>query len=410
MTSDAALTGTIATESPPPGPPGETTPRRRSFVAATLHETFSHTGARIGLAWISIVVFAGVLAPFLANSHPIVMRDGTGALSSPLLKNLDYIDLSLLSITVLIALLVLLRKRVRIGLGLLVIAIAMAVIVPVTKKLFPKPEIHQFHYRQDLKDGLIRSATFTLIPFSPKDIQYDGPVELRGQPPSGRHWFGTTQNKEDVLSHMIYASRIAVSIGFVSTGIAVLIGVVIGGLMGYFTGKVDMIGMRLIEIFEAIPTLFLIIMFVTFYGRDLFMIMAIIGFTGWTGNARFIRAEFFRLRNQDFVHAARASGLPLWSILFKHMLPNGITPVLISASFGVAAAILTESYLSFLGLGLIGEPSWGKMLDDARGVGTTFRWWLAVFPGGAIFLTVFAYNLIGEAVRDALDPKLRKRE
>jgi peptide/nickel transport system permease protein len=176
--------------------------------------------------------------------------------------------------------------------------------------------------------------------------------------------------------------------------------------MGYFSGRVDLLGMRLIEIFEAIPTLFLLITFTAFYERNLYMIMAIIGLTGWTGNARFIRGEFLRLRNQDFVQAAKAAGLPLWSILFRHMLPNGITPVLVSASFGVASAILLESTLSFLGLGLVEEPSWGGMLEQARSAGR-FVWWLAVYPGMAIFLTVFAYNLIGESMRDALDPKLR---
>jgi peptide/nickel transport system permease protein len=136
--------------------------------------------------------------------------------------------------------------------------------------------------------------------------------------------------------------------------------------------------------------------------------MVIIGLTSWTSDARFIRAEFLRLRNQDFVQAARAAGLPLRSVIFRHMLPNGIAPVLVAASFGVASAILTESVLSFLGLGLVQEPSWGGMLNQARGAGGNFSWWIAVFPGTAIFLTVFAYNLIGEALRDALDPKLRK--
>jgi peptide/nickel transport system permease protein len=133
----------------------------------------------------------------------------------------------------------------------------------------------------------------------------------------------------------------------------------------------------------------------------------IIGLTSWSGYARFVRAEFLRLRNQDFVHAAVASGLPLWSVLFRHMLPNGLAPVLVSASFGVASAILSESVLSFLGLGLVDEPSWGDLLSQATGQGGAFTWWLAIFPGAAIFLTVFSYNLIGEALRDALDPKLR---
>jgi peptide/nickel transport system permease protein len=253
------------------------------------------------------------------------------------------------------------------------------------------------------------------VPYSPTDYLRDMP-EARRTPPSRQHWFGVEDAGADVLSRMIHASRIALTIGFISTGIAVVIGVVIGGLMGYFAGVLDIIGMRLIEIFEAIPTLFLLITFVAVFsdhpwfrgGGRIYMMMAIIGLTGWTGDARFIRAEFLRLRKQDFVQAAVAAGLPLRSIIFRHMLPNGIAPVLVAASFGIASAILTESVLSFLGLGLVQEPSWGGMLNQARAAGGNFSWWIAVFPGMAIFLTVFAYNLIGESLRDALDPKLRQ--
>jgi peptide/nickel transport system permease protein len=224
--------------------------------------------------------------------------------------------------------------------------------------------------------------------------------------PDRVHWFGTDGDSQDVLSRIIHASRIALAVGFISTGIAVLIGVVVGGFMGYFVGRVDIFGMRLIEIFESIPTLVLLITIVAFFPRNLYLMMAIIGLTGWTSNARYIRGEFLRLRNQDFVQAARAAGLPLSSIIFRHMLPNGITPVLVSASFGVASAILLESTLSFLGLGLVEEPSWGGMLEQARHAGR-FIWWLALYPGLMIFMTVFSYNLIGESMRDALDPKLR---
>ncbi len=206
---------------------------------------------------------------------------------------------------------------------------------------------------------------------------------------------------------MIYACRIALAIGIVATSISLVIGIVVGGLMGYFVGRVDILGMRFIEIFEAIPTLFLLITFVTFYGRNLYIMMAIIGLTGWTGSARYIRAEFLRLRQQDFVQATIAAGLPLRSILFRHLLPNGVSPLLVSASFGIASAILYESVLSFLGIGLIDEPSWGQMLNQALGVGGYFVWWIALYPGLAIFLTVFSYNLLGESLRDALDPKLR---
>ncbi|WP_292363909.1 ABC transporter permease, partial [Methylophaga sp. UBA1464] len=184
---------------------------------------------------------------------------------------------------------------------------------------------------------------------------------------------------------------------------ALVIGTIIGGLMGYFSGIVDIIGMRLVEIFEAIPTLFLLLSFVAFFGRSIYMMMVIIGITAWSGYARYVRAEFLKLRQQDFVQAAIASGLPLRSILFRHMLPNGLAPLLVATSFGVASAILAEATLSFLGLGLVDDPSWGQLLNQAV-QSSTFNWWLAVFPGGAIFMTVFAYNLLGESLRDAVDP------
>ena len=135
--------------------------------------------------------------------------------------------------------------------------------------------------------------------------------------------------------------------------------------------------------------------------------MVIIGLTSWSGYARYIRAEFLKLRQQDFVLSAIACGLPLRSILFRHMLPNGIAPLLVGVSFGVASAILAEATLSFLGLGIVDDPSWGQMLNQAVQA-STFNWWMAVFPGGAIFLTVFAYNLMGESLRDAIDPQLNK--
>ncbi|MCU7812456.1 MAG: ABC transporter permease, partial [Candidatus Thiodiazotropha sp. (ex Notomyrtea botanica)] len=248
------------------------------------------------------------------------------------------------------------------------------------------------------------------VPYSPKDYQRergDTGLEAPLSKDSRHHWFGTEQNGADVLSRMIHASRIALGIGFVATGIAMILGIIIGGLMGYFSGVVDMLGMRLVEIFEAVPTLFLLLTFVAFFGRSLYIMMVIIGITSWPGYARYVRAEFLRLRKQDFVQAAEAAGLPLPSILFRHMLPNGMGPVLVAASFGVASAILAETTLSFLGLGLVDDPSWGEMLNQAV-QSSSFNWWMATFPGGAIFLTVFAYNLIGESLRDAIDPYLSK--
>jgi peptide/nickel transport system permease protein len=192
-------------------------------------------------------------------------------------------------------------------------------------------------------------------------------------------------------------------------GISSIIGIIIGAILGYSGGKLDFLGMRLVEIMMAVPVFFLIITIVAFFPRSLFNIMLIIGLTTWTDDARFVRAEFFKLRRQDFVQAAVSLGLPLRSILFRHMLPNAIAPVLVNATFGIAGAIFIEAALSFLGFGVAPPtPSWGQILS--LGVSTTgrFLWWLTLFPGLAIFFTVLAYNLVGETLRDAIDPRLRE--
>jgi len=211
-----------------------------------------------------------------------------------------------------------------------------------------------------------------------------------------------------VLAQMLWACRLSISIGLVSTGLSVLIGVTIGAIMGYFGGWIDLLLFRIVEIFMAVPVLFLLIVAAGVLPRNTYMMMAIIGMFSWTGAARFTRAEFMKLRKQEFVQAAQAVGLPLRAILFRHMLPNGVTPVLVDASFSIAAAISIEATLSYLGLGPDGQASWGKLLSSATASTGTFVWWLAVFPGVAIFLSVLSYNMLGEALRDAIDPKLRK--
>ena len=293
--------------------------------------------------------------------------------------------------------------------------------------LIPPKTVNHAQYREGLVAGIYSDVINAPIHYSPKDYQADylermkrknkgkaevvagggekaaankAPFELEGS------YMGTETNGGDLLSRMIYATRIALSIGFISTSIALSIGITVGGIMGYFAGKTDILGMRVVEIAEAIPSLVLMIIFVSFFGRNIYMMMVIIGFTSWSGYARFTRAEFLKLRKQDFIHAAKASGLPLQSILFKHMLPNGVAPVLVQASFGVAAAILIEAVLSFLGLGVVDDPSWGEMLKQSS---DDFHWWMAVFPGSAIFMTVFCYNLIGEALRDAIDPNSNRK-
>jgi peptide/nickel transport system permease protein len=260
-------------------------------------------------------------------------------------------------------------------------------------------------YKSMVASGKATSAYFAPVPYGYARTD----LKSREQPPGREHWLGTDDVGSDVLCRLIHGSRISLSVGFVAVGLSTVIGIIIGAILGYFGGKVDFLGMRVVEIMMAIPTFFLIITIVAFFPRSLFNIMIVIGITSWTEDARFIRAEFFRLRNQDFVQAAVSLGLPLRSILFRHMLPNGIAPVLVNATFGIAGAIFIEAALSFLGFGVAPPmPSWGQMLS--LGVSTTgrFLWWLTLFPGMAIFFTVLTYNLVGEALRDAIDPRLRK--
>jgi peptide/nickel transport system permease protein len=379
----------------------------RSFVRQALADTFRRTGARAGAVWVVVLVVCGIFAPFLASSHPLLMKVD-GQWSSPVLRHLTPADVVLLVAVAAVLYAWLGMRPYRHATRFFFVAAVIAAATPLSALLISPPQTIIYEsYRELERTGRVQFILHAPVPYSPIDYLRDAPQD-RLTPPSARHWMGVEIYGADVLSRMIHASRIALSIGFIATGIAVVIGVVIGGLMGYFVGLVDIIGMRLIEIFEAIPTLVLLMTIVAVFGRNIYLMMIIIGLTTWTTDARFIRAEFLRLRNQDFVQAAIAAGLPLRSVIFRHMLPNGIAPVLVGASFGIASAILYESVLSFLGLGLVQEPSWGGMLNQARGAGGSFSWWIAVFPGMAIFLTVFAYNLIGEALRDALDPKLRR--
>jgi peptide/nickel transport system permease protein len=227
------------------------------------------------------------------------------------------------------------------------------------------------------------------------------------QPPGGDHILGTDAIGRDVLAGMIHGSRIALTIGFLSMSIAILIGVILGALAGFYGGWVDILISRLIELIITLPTFFLIITIVAmFQAGSIWLIMVLIGLTGWPGIARFTRGEFLRVRNMEFVSAATALGFSNRRVIFRHVLPNSLAPVLVTAAFGIASAILTEAALSFLGFGVPPTTvTWGSVLSDARG--NINAWWLAVFPGLAIFLSVLCYNLIGDGLRDALDPRLR---
>ena len=225
-------------------------------------------------------------------------------------------------------------------------------------------------------------------------------------PFQGSHILGTDAIGRDVLAGMIHGTRVALTIGFVSAGIMLFIGIIVGSAAGFFGGWVDIVLSRIIEIFLYIPLFFLIITMVALMQPTIWMLMALIGITSWAGIARLTRGQVLSVRNMEYATAAAAMGFSSWRIIIRHVLPNSLAPVLVVAAFAVAGAILTEAGLSFLGFGVPATTvTWGSVLNEARE--STSAWWLAVFPGFAIFLTVLAYNLIGEGIRDALDPRLR---
>ena len=226
-------------------------------------------------------------------------------------------------------------------------------------------------------------------------------------PPSSKHWLGTDQLGRDVLSRMFWGSRISLLVGFVAIGIATLIGTILGALAGYYGGWIDNIIMRFVDIMLCFPTFFLILAVIAILEPSIWNIMIVIGVTSWMGVARLIRAEFLSLMDREFVLAARAEGAGDLRIIFRHVLPNALAPVLVAATLGVAAAILTESALSFLGIGVQPPtPSWGNMLTAGKD-NIEIAWWLSVYPGLAILFTVLGYNLLGEGIRDAVDPRLK---
>ena len=234
-------------------------------------------------------------------------------------------------------------------------------------------------------------------------------------PPFGMYPFGTDELGRNVFARMLQGSFVSLSVGFVAVSISLVIGITLGGLAGFYGQRkwgpfsIDALIMRFTDVVLCFPTFFLILTAVALLPPSIYNIMAIIGLTSWMGTARFVRAEFMSLRERDFVIAAHAMGLSEWRIIFRHMVPNALSPVLVSASIDVAYAILTESALSFLGFG-VRPPfaTWGNILADGRSFILDAPWLFAI-PGTAILLVVLAFNLVGEGLRDAMNPKLRKR-
>ena len=265
--------------------------------------------------------------------------------------------------------------------------------------------------RMAVAGSVIVILLFTVSLFAPWLAPYDpSAIDLKNvlAPPSGGHPFGTDPLGRDVLSRMIWGAGISLKVGFVATGIAILIGTLLGAAAGYYGRWVDAVIMRFVDIMLCFPAFFLILAVIALLEPSIWNIMIVIGLTGWMGVTRLVRADFISLRERDFIQAARVIGASDFRIIFLHILPNAMASVLVTATLGVAGAILTESALSFLGIGVQPPtPSWGNILTAGKD-NIDIAWWLSFYPGLAILITVLGYNLLGEGIRDALDPRLRR--
>jgi peptide/nickel transport system permease protein len=257
---------------------------------------------------------------------------------------------------------------------------------------------------------IIISLIFIFAIFAPVFAPYDpNAIDVKAilLAPSSTHWMGTDGLGRDVLSRMLFGGRISLLVGIVAVGIATAIGIFLGAIAGYYRGWVDTVIMRLVDVMLSIPTFFLILAVIAFLTPSIWNIMIVIGLTSWMGVTRLVRAEFLSLHGREFVLASRTLGAKDGRLIFKHLLPNSLTPIIVSSVLGIASAVLVESGLSFLGLGVQApQASWGNILTDGKEY-IQFAWWLSLFPGLAILITVLGYNLLGEGLRDALDPRSR---
>jgi peptide/nickel transport system permease protein len=402
---------------------------RIGYFTLVVRELKKNRLAVFGVYAVLGLLVLAVYAPLLCSNQPFVYRDASGWSSpwfSSLFDRLVYesaVDIFFNLLLVLSAPAAagyaLTRRRFgarfanvrrRLLTGFLLGFVALfALIAPPRLGPFENP----FHHSKSVVNYRTLSETTTggarpsVAVFPPSPFSYRETDPGRSLlPPSLLHPFGTDTAGRDVLSRMLYGTRISLTIGVVAVALYVLIGIVIGALAGYFGGWVDSLLSRLIEVMICFPTFFLILTLAALVReRSIFHVMLIIGVTSWTGVARLVRAEFLKHKGLEYAQAARALGIPVRRIIFAHILPNASAPVLVSATFGIASAILVESSLAFLGIGDLTVPSWGETLNSGRLEG---RLWLILAPGFAIFFVVTVFNLVGEGLRDALDPKLRR--
>ncbi|TVQ98778.1 MAG: ABC transporter permease [Deltaproteobacteria bacterium] len=389
---------------------------------AIVWEQFRKQRSSYWAMWLIFGLFAlAIYAPVFSSSQPFVWRGSDGGLSFPWFSSLLFnrnvfengvdlfFNLLLVLSPALLVSFLLIRTRARsmkvsdaarlhrqhlLFWNLIILAAFIGLMLTEPRTALPE-------YREFAAAGL--ESGFALFP--PLRIHYEDTLHgVTG--PGIVHVLGQDNAGRDIFVRLLYGTRVSLSIGVIAVSIYITIGIVLGSIAGYFGGRTDIVVVRLIEIFLCFPAFFLILTFIGFLDQpSIAWVMVIIGLIGWTGPARLVRGEFLRLRNIDFVAAARALGLSNTRIIFRHILPNAMGPVLVNATFGVASAVLIESTLSFLGFGDPTLPSWGRILAFGRSTSDTQ---MMLIAGFAIFVTVSAFNMAGEGIRDALDPKLRK--
>ena len=410
----------------PPPPPPPTAPTESLTYFDIVWTQFKKNRLAVAAMWfLGVVVLVAVCSPLIASDRPFVWVDA-GQTSHPwftslfdrnLFENPVDIFFNLLMVAAIPLLLLgtlrvkLLRRsgkprrarRRRLRNEGLVLAGLLLVGYLV---LLAFPSSSEYVYYSDLLDQAEVEGRTVAVVFPPSKYSPQKTGFASAEPPTRAHILGTDQSTRDVAVRILYGTRISLTIGVIAVSIYVLIGILLGAIAGFFGGWIDIVLQRLIEIMMSVPSFFVILTIMAFIDhRSIFHIMLVLGLIRWTTVARLVRGEFLRLRNAEFVTAAEALGFPKRRIIFEHILPNALGPVLVAATFGVAACILIEASLSFLGLGDISAPSWGQMIQEGYATGA---WHLILAPGFAIFATVSALNLVGEGLRDALDPRLRQ--
>ncbi len=380
------------------------------------------------------VVLIALFAPLIASNQPLVYFDGDAVLFPWFLslfhpdETVDFIfNMAMLAMVPWAVVSVVLsawwrqrnvpsRTRVLGATGLLVLMAGAMVVVFSLPGMAPRhPYAGRTFVEEEFGNPDARGF-YTLVPYSPRDQERGSAFQppLYRKPAAEREraseWFphllGTDDIGRDVFARMLYGTRISLTIGFLAVGIYLSIGIVLGALAGYFGGTTDILISRVIEVILLFPSFFLILTLVAMIGPSIYMIMVVIGLTGWPGIARLIRGEVLKQRANDYVTAARALGASHRRVLFRHILPNALAPALVAAPFGVASAIVVEAGLSLLGFGVRPPtPTWGILLR--LGSSNYNYWWLIVVPSLAIFFTVTIFNLVGSGLRDAMDPRLR---